>query len=69
MTTDILAQQTGDRIPAHTVLDRLIEMLPPTGSPLSEERRESWMRVARATVDYLYPDEDGAASDGEGSEN
>jgi hypothetical protein len=68
MTTDILAQQTADlAVPAHTVLDRLIEMLPPTGSPLSDERRESWMRVARAMLDYLYPDQDGA-SDGAGSE-
>ena len=36
-------------------LEGLVSSLPPEGEPLSAERREQWLAMARATLDFVYP--------------
>lgn len=36
-------------------LDMLLRSLPPVGSAFPPERREPWLNMVRATLDYLYP--------------
>lgn len=39
-------------------LDGLIRSLPSPGTPLSQERREQWIEMARATLKFVYPKEE-----------
>jgi hypothetical protein len=36
-------------------LELLVRSLPPDGSPLSAKRRERWLKMAEATLDFVYP--------------
>jgi hypothetical protein len=36
-------------------LELLVRSLPPDGSPLSAKRREQWLKMAEATLDFVYP--------------
>ncbi|MGD0114541.1 MAG: DUF5343 domain-containing protein [Dehalococcoidia bacterium] len=38
-------------------LEGLIKSLPSPGTPLSLERRQQWLRMAEATLAFVYPDE------------
>jgi len=38
-------------------LDGLIRSLPPAGTPLSKERRQQWLDMAKATLAFIYPEE------------
>jgi hypothetical protein len=41
----------------HPALLGLIQSLPSPGQPLSSERREHWISMARATLTFMYPEE------------
>lgn len=49
----------GDIPPA---LAGLVRSLPPEGTPLSQNRREQWLIMARATLDFVYPDQASTAN-------
>jgi hypothetical protein len=38
-------------------LDGLVRSLPPAGTPLSAERRQQWLDMAKATLAFVYPEE------------
>jgi len=40
----------------HPALLGLVQSLPTPGQPLSNERREHWIEMARATLTFVYPD-------------
>jgi len=46
--------QSPDIPPA---LEGLVRSLPAPGTPLSAERREQWVEMARATLTFVYPEE------------
>ncbi len=46
--------QSPDIAPA---LEGLVRSLPAPGTPLSAERREQWLNMARATLAFVYPEE------------
>lgn len=50
------ASQRPAEIP--TGLRFLIEMLPPEGQPLSRERRDQWLTMAREALKFAYPEID-----------
>ena len=37
-------------------LEGLMRTLPPPGTPLSPERREQWLEMAKATLRFVYPE-------------
>jgi hypothetical protein len=41
----------------HPALLGLIQSLPAPGQPLSRERRENWIAMAKATLTFVYPEE------------
>lgn len=41
---------------AGTALTALIDSLPAPGSPLSEARRQQWLKMAEATLGFVYPE-------------
>lgn len=41
-------------------LEMLVQSLPPPGSALSEQRREQWLKMAEATLEFMYPERTGA---------
>lgn len=45
--------QSPDIEPA---LEGLIRSLPPAGTPLSHERRDQWLTMAKATLAFVYPE-------------
>jgi len=47
-------RQGSDVPPA---LDGLMKSLPAPGAPLSSERRRQWLKMAEATLTFLYPEE------------
>lgn len=48
-------------------LEALVMSLPATGSPLLRDQREKWIHLARAALDFLYPEQTEEAEDvGEG---
>jgi hypothetical protein len=36
-------------------LEMLVRTLPPAGTPMSDDRREQWIQMARATLAFVYP--------------
>lgn len=48
------------RPPSSGALQGLIADLPQPGQPMSKTRREQWITMARAVLDYLYPEGDDA---------
>jgi hypothetical protein len=38
-------------------LEGLVKSLPPQGTPLSAERRGQWLKMAEATLAFVYPEE------------
>lgn len=38
-------------------LEGLIKSLPTPGTPMSEERRQQWIEMAKATLAFIYPEE------------
>jgi hypothetical protein len=44
-------------------LELLVRSLPPVGSPMTKERREQWLQMARATLAFVYPEEPPPASE------
>lgn len=53
---------------AGPALTALIDSLPPPGSPLSEARRSRWLRMAEATLGFVYPETEPTAGGGEDSD-
>lgn len=47
-------------------LDGLIRSLPTPGTPLSQERRDQWLEMARATLKFVYPEEKEKEENAEG---
>lgn len=45
--------QSPDLAPA---LEGLVRSLPPPGTPVSKERRDQWIDMAKATLAFLYPE-------------
>jgi hypothetical protein len=43
-------------------LEGLVRSLPAPGTPLSAERREQWVNMARATLAFVYPEETTSAA-------
>ena len=50
---------------AGAALTALIDSLPPPGSPLSEARRSQWLRMAEATLGFVYPETETIADGGD----
>ena len=53
-TGHLRATATVDVAPA---LDGLVKSLPAPGTPLSQERRQQWLKMAEATLAFVYPEE------------
>jgi hypothetical protein len=53
-TGHLRATATVDVGPA---LEGLVRSLPPAGTPLSKERRQQWLKMAEATLAFVYPEE------------
>ena len=57
------AEDVVNEIGAHTssglapALELLVRSLPAVGSPMSKDRREQWLQMARATLAFVYPEE------------
>jgi hypothetical protein len=65
-------QRTGNRTPKESVradrrtvtssgvvpaaLEGLVKSLPAAGTPLSASRRQQWLKMAEATLAYVYPE-------------
>lgn len=49
----------------HPALELLVRSLPPVGSRLSTWRREQWLKMARETLAFVYPDQDDEGSVGQ----
>ena len=47
--------QTGSKPTIPPALELLIGSLPPEGSPLSAKKRQQWLRMAEATLAFVYP--------------
>jgi hypothetical protein len=51
---------SGDSKPpgagTHSALEMLIRSLPPVGQPFPADRREQWMNMAKATLEFMYPE-------------
>ncbi len=47
---------------AGTALKALIDSLPAPGSPLSETRRQQWLKMAEATLGFVYPETEASPS-------
>jgi hypothetical protein len=39
-------------------LEGLVKSLPPAGTPMSPQRRDQWLEMAKATLAFVYPEED-----------
>lgn len=44
----------------HPALEGLVRSLPDPGKPLSQERLEQWLTMAKATLSFIYPEEEEA---------
>jgi len=54
-TTAGAASQSWTVAPA---LEGLVKSLPPAGTPMSPQRREQWIQMAKATLAFIYPEHD-----------
>jgi len=52
---------SGSKRTISPALELLIASLPPEGSPLSAKRREQWIKMAEATLTFVYPLEEEVA--------
>lgn len=49
----------------YAALEGLLKSLPPPGTPLSSDRRERWLKMAEATLGFVYPEEEESLSEGQ----
>lgn len=54
----------GITINVSPALEGLIRSLPSQGTPMSEERRNQWLDMAKATLKFLYPEENEESAKG-----
>lgn len=56
-TSTLRARGTVESPDIAPALEGLMRSLPPPGTPLSAQRREQWVKLAEATLAFVYPDE------------
>ena len=58
-------QRQGAQVPS--AIQMLVASLPPEGTPLAPERREQWLKLAGAALEFVYPETSEQADDRQAS--